>query len=246
MKYYVVINGRKQGIYTSWAEAKVQVDNYSNPVYKSFTAFSDAIDWASAALEAGGYPYKANHGKHLGPTGKAQVREERRLSKAPEDSIIVYTDGGCRNTGNHIGQHTKSYDKAAWAYLIVLPNGERVSNSQGMYGKTNNVAELTAFAKACEKLVELGLSDRPVKFVLDSRYVLNPLETRNIVKWAHNEWREERANKEYWIQIWKNFSRLTDVYYHWVKGHDVTQGNITVDQMANETMDKMESRYNNV
>lgn len=244
MKYYVVINGRKQGIYTSWTDAKAQVDHYSEPVYKSFANFSDAIKWANSALEAGGYPHAEGHsGNRLGPTGKAQLREEQRVANAPQEIITVYTDGGCRSTGNHIGQHTKSYDKAAWAYLIVLPNGEKISNSQGMYGKTNNVAELVAFAKACEKLVGLGLSDRPIKFVLDSRYVLNPLETRNIEKWADNEWQEERANKEYWKQIWENFSQLTNVYYHWVKGHDVTQGNIMVDQMANETMDKMESRY---
>ena len=36
MKFYAVKQGRKTGIFTSWDEAKAQVDGYSGAVYKSF------------------------------------------------------------------------------------------------------------------------------------------------------------------------------------------------------------------
>jgi hypothetical protein len=35
-KWYVVINGRMPGIYTSWEECRRQVDGYSNAVYRSY------------------------------------------------------------------------------------------------------------------------------------------------------------------------------------------------------------------
>lgn len=45
MKYYVVINGRKPGIYTSWEECKNQVHGYSGAIYKSFNTQKDAVNY---------------------------------------------------------------------------------------------------------------------------------------------------------------------------------------------------------
>ena len=42
MKYYAVRNGRKIGIFLSWAECKSQVDGFSGAEYKSFTKKEDA------------------------------------------------------------------------------------------------------------------------------------------------------------------------------------------------------------
>ncbi len=41
-KWYVVINGRKPGIYTTWAECLAQVSGYSNAVYRSYTSEEEA------------------------------------------------------------------------------------------------------------------------------------------------------------------------------------------------------------
>ncbi|MFI3207247.1 MAG: ribonuclease H family protein [Clostridia bacterium] len=41
-KIYCVKNGKKAGIYNTWAECKAQVDGFSGAVYKSFTSMADA------------------------------------------------------------------------------------------------------------------------------------------------------------------------------------------------------------
>ena len=41
-KYYAVLNGRVPGIYTSWDEAKAQVDGFSGAAYKSFKTEEEA------------------------------------------------------------------------------------------------------------------------------------------------------------------------------------------------------------
>lgn len=41
-KWYVVINGRKPGIYTSWEECAVQVKGYRNAVYRSYETEAEA------------------------------------------------------------------------------------------------------------------------------------------------------------------------------------------------------------
>lgn len=35
--YYAVKKGRKNGIYTSWDEARLQVDGYPNSIHKKFS-----------------------------------------------------------------------------------------------------------------------------------------------------------------------------------------------------------------
>lgn len=42
MKYYAVKNGRKCGIFATWAECKAQVDGYSGAEYKSFVTKAEA------------------------------------------------------------------------------------------------------------------------------------------------------------------------------------------------------------
>lgn len=41
-KYYAVKAGRKTGLFTSWDEAKLQVEGYSKPVFKSFNSKLEA------------------------------------------------------------------------------------------------------------------------------------------------------------------------------------------------------------
>lgn len=45
-KFYNVVKGHTPGIYTTWAEAKEQIDGYSGAVYKSFKTEEEARKWA--------------------------------------------------------------------------------------------------------------------------------------------------------------------------------------------------------
>lgn len=49
MKYYAVRQGREPGIYTSWTEARAQVYQYPEAVYKSFASRSEAEDFLQTA-----------------------------------------------------------------------------------------------------------------------------------------------------------------------------------------------------
>jgi len=42
IKYYVVWNGRKKGVYYSWEECKTQINNFKGAKYKSFENLKDA------------------------------------------------------------------------------------------------------------------------------------------------------------------------------------------------------------
>jgi hypothetical protein len=43
--HYVVKEGRKPGIYTSWPDTQKQVNGFSGAVFKGFSSKSEAMEW---------------------------------------------------------------------------------------------------------------------------------------------------------------------------------------------------------
>ncbi|PYE47539.1 viroplasmin family protein [Paenibacillus barcinonensis] len=63
-KYYVVWEGKKPGVYSTWAECKAQTDQYAGAKYKSY----ESREAAEAAYRAG---WKGNWGSSAGAAGSA-------------------------------------------------------------------------------------------------------------------------------------------------------------------------------
>ncbi|MRN06732.1 RNase HI [Lactobacillus sp. 0.1XD8-4] len=222
-KYYVVKKGRQPGIYQTWAECQKQVSGYPNARFKSFKTLKEANDWLN------------NQTPQLLSKGKAS-------NSFPPNAIRLYTDGGSRNHGNKLGQHVKSNDKAAWAYLIQ--NGEQVyTDTAGEYGATNNKMEVTALLQALNKLIELGLQEMPIIATLDSHYVLDPLMKGWLSGWQRRGWKTAGgttvANQELWQALVKILPKFSNLHFEWTKGHSVNVGNNRVDELLNHTMDQM-------
>lgn len=215
MKYYAIKKGKKPGIYTTWAEAKKQVDGFSGAVYKGFTSKKEAETFMTAGMK------KIN------------------LSK---DAIIVYTDGGSRNTGNVRGGHVRSADKAAWAYLINI-GSKKIEDSAGEFGVTNNKMELTALIEALKKLEELNKQRDDILVISDSKYLINAITLGWMQGWKKRGWKksdgQEPANKDLWIRLDKLLPKFSNLQINWTKGHATNSGNNRVDELLNKTMDNM-------
>lgn len=157
--------------------------------------------------------------------------------------VHVYTDGGCRNTGNVSGGHVKETDKAAWAYLILDPDDQRHPGHGGWYGATNNVMEMTAFLESLKKLEELGLANEEILFSLDSKYVLESASS----DFGHPAWLtgwkkrgfKNVKNADLWREIDQELRKFPHLHFEWVRGHENNEGNNFVDSYLNEYMDQM-------
>ncbi|WP_207634124.1 ribonuclease H [Halalkalibacter urbisdiaboli] len=138
-KYYVVWNGRKKGIFTSWAECEAQVKGYAGAKFKSFPSEAEA----KAAFAGGGVSAK-------GPKNKAKSKPiiESATDEVIWDSISV--DVGCRgNPGivEYKGVHTKT--------------GEVLFAHDEIHIGTNNMGEFLAIVHGLAYLKEKG-SDMPI------------------------------------------------------------------------------------
>ncbi len=229
MKFYAVKRGRKTGIFTTWEETENQVKGYPGAKHKSFKTREEA---------------EAYLGGKTGDSTKSAAAfqpEATTLDLGFDDEVRVYTDGGSRTHGNKLGEHVKSDDKAAWAYLI-LAGGERLSGTGGEHGATNNRMEIMALLKAVEKLAEKGWQNKQILVVSDSRYVLNAVTKGWLKGWRRRGWKRSGGplvNKELWQQLDAQLEQFSNINYKWTKGHADNDGNVFVDELLNKTMDKM-------
>ncbi|WP_076462139.1 ribonuclease H family protein [Limosilactobacillus caccae] len=219
-KYYAVKAGRQTGIFTTWAECQRQVTGYPGAKFKGFATQAEATSWLTA-------------------TARPVAASQPEISEA---TVRLYTDGGSRNHGNKLGQHVKSDDKAAWAYLIEA-GGHRYEGTAGELGATNNKMEITALLMALERLQELGLQNESILAILDSHYVLDPIMKGWLRSWQRRGWKTAAgkpvANKDLWVELLAVLPLFPALHFDWTKGHASNAGNNRVDELLNQTMDKM-------
>ncbi|MCK8606775.1 ribonuclease H family protein [Apilactobacillus ozensis] len=225
-KFYAVKSGRKTGVFTTWPETESQVKGFSGAIYKSFKTLGEAEDF-------------------IGKFGKKTINsvdKNKPVQSSTDYELTVYTDGGSRNNGNVAGQHVKSDDKAAWAYLILHGN-HRYANSAGEFGATNNRMEIMALVNALAFLKSKKYNYSKIKCVLDSKYVLDAITKGWLNGWKKRGWKKSNGAEIKNLALFKQLDLLlsvfTNVNFVWTKGHANNEGNNFVDNLLNQTMDNM-------
>lgn len=147
-----------------------------------------------------------------------------------EESLIVFTDGGC--SGNP--------GPGGWGAVIIDGNTEHTL-SGGKAQTTNNQMELSAAIEALRAISQNDAwKNRPVKVFSDSQYVKNGI-TSWINNWKKNGWKTAAKkpvlNKELWIELDAFYSSL-NVQWSWVKGHAGIKYNEMCDQLCQKEMSK--------
>jgi ribonuclease HI len=218
MTYYAVATGRTTGIFTTWPEAKAQVERFPGAVYKSFKTREQAEAFLTdPALGTG--------------TKKTTARQKPRNNGPedpdngwPEGTIVVYTDGSA--IGN----------PGPGGYGVVIrehPDGQALELS-GSYGHTtNNRMEMTAVIKALQALQG---TDSPVVVHSDSRYVVDALTKGWAAGWEKRGWKRSNGqpalNPDLWEQLLPLVQSL-NVRFVWVRGHSGNPLNERCDELAN-------------
>lgn len=139
-KYYVVWQGKKTGIFTSWPECQANVNGVKDAKYKSFTSEEEA----KKAFEKG---WKAYFGKSK--TSKDEITpSSRRATNYEPKSISV--DAAC--SGN----------PGPMEYQGVYTETGQVLFHYGPIMGTNNIGEFLAIVHGLAYLKEKGLHSMPI------------------------------------------------------------------------------------
>jgi ribonuclease HI len=217
---YVVVRGRKPGIYRTWFGehgAARQVNGFPGALYKGFTRREDALAWLKTVDEEI-LPAKLRAAL-TASLGRGQSQDEQACDDEP---VIIYTDGGA--IGN----------PGPGGYGVVLRyGGHRKELSGGRRMTTNNRMELMACIVALEAL------ERPCSAVLysDSRYVVDGITKGWAERWRRHGWERSNGETAENVDLWARLLALCDqqdVTFRWVKGHAGRPGNERADQLASE------------
>ena len=101
-KFYAVKNGRKPGVYKTWAECKAQVDGFSGATYKSFLSLEEAEQFIGANSEKKSTSVQKraeNSGNKKNGNSKNALYTDMKdvLSNPTTDSAVAYVDGSYYN-----------------------------------------------------------------------------------------------------------------------------------------------------
>ncbi len=147
--FYAVRNGKKPGIYKTWAECQLQTLGFSGAIFKKFKQLKDAESFLKIEQYV------------QGPMKKAKIDyEEVKIQDVIVDASVIYTDGGQNKlTGMDAwGCVTNNKGKCIiYKYMGLLsdmtliqrtlPAGERwciVAHFNDVVSQNNNGAELLA------------------------------------------------------------------------------------------------------
>lgn len=222
-KYYAVAVGRTPGIYTTWDEARRQVDRFSDAKYKSFTTRAEAeryinsFDFQPPSNLSSSTPFSSSS------TSSTSSSSSSSSSISNLSNLIIsYCDGSCVNKVGGYG-------------IVVLTCGQ-VHEYKGRvpYSPcTNNKAELYAILQ----VLELAPSTNIIR--TDSLYSINCV-TKWVYTWQRNGWKTSNGhlveNRELIEEIVRRIKSRSEIplRFEHVYGHTGDKYNELTDRLANE------------
>lgn len=202
-KFYVVWNGRKKGVFTSWDTCKKQISNFEGAQYKSFVS-----------KEAAENAFKENYKDYVGKDTKTiqlSAEELKKIGKPLLDSIAV--DAAC--AGNPGKMEYRGVDTKTKRQLFIQGPFEQGTNNIGEflalvhglgYLKQKN-SELPIYSDSkiaiswvkkgqCRTNLQITPENKPLfdfvkraeKWLKDNTY------TTKILKWETKAWGEIPAD----------------------------------------------------
>lgn len=124
--------------------------------------------------------------------------------------------------------------------LLIVP---------AIWAPPNNEMEMTAFLESLKKLEQLGLTQQPLLFVLNSQYVIKSVsDTKDgpawMKSWKKRDWKTANgkpvANQELWQDIDRELAKLdsSKLKFAWLRSTVSDAGSDFVDSLLIKRMDE--------
>jgi ribonuclease HI len=222
-KYYVVIKGRKPGLYSAWfgsGEAAEQVQGFPQAVYRGFHSLSEAAAWLVEQGDAVISSLPSDLRALLECDGATDRDSDIDEALLHAGKVVIYTDGGAIDNPGPGG------------YGVVLrQKGHRKELYGGFRSTTNNRMELLACIEGLKALKRAS----EVVLYSDSRYVVDGITKGWAQKWQANGWKLSKRRKAENVDLWEQLLALCEkhtVEFRWVRGHAGNPDNERCDRLA--------------
>ena len=250
-KVYLVIKGKKPGVYQYDENWQEQIAGFSGYIAKGFKSVNSAIDWWRAndtehAIKENqirkafvvrtkineAYAEEKTKGKRKRNRTKAiptsvvvpiVPKEEmvQQITEVRRPTLKIYTDGS-----------VKGDESQACGYAgIIVTNNEvklRIKGRLKIKKRSSCSTELSAIYKVLKHLKKDGWNLNEATIYTDSKYVSD--------FWIKNVLPKD-CNKKLWKKVWKMLLQYNITVY-WIKGHAGNQFNEECDKLAKEAAEE--------
>lgn len=222
-KFYAVRIGRVPGVYSTWDEAKAQVDGFKGAVHASFTTKEEA----TAFMEAEG-------------NSKSSVLEyyDKQIDAGVAPGVNEKLSGGVVSEGNHSDEpyvfvdgsfnaNTKTYGYGGFlrangrSYPLIGSVSYNPDDPKNMAEMRNVAGEITGAMAAVKKAESLGLSDLKILY-----------DYNGIKAWAERDWKTNKPGTQDYANFMRSLDRTVKVTFEHVDAHTGIEGNEMADVMA--------------
>lgn len=160
--------------------------------------------------------------------------------------LTIAIDGACRRNG-------KPDCTASGGVFYVRHNSAGADGCGAIsayeYNSTNQRGELLALLKALEFVLQCGEPD--VCVVTDSEYIFNAMTKQWVANWHNKGWVTSSGdpvkNKDIWLEIKmlvdKCEERQLEVLFYHIKGHCISFGTVTANNMLDKDPSGKELLY---
>jgi ribonuclease HI len=234
-QYYIVIHGRKPGLYTEWFGdngASKQVDGLTDAIYKGFYTKEDALHWLREFSQETLQKYAPNLLDLVDYSVPLKIIDED-IELLKGGKVIMHTDGS--TLGN----------PGVGGYATILKFKDKEKEiSGGFQNTTNNRMELMACIEGFRALKQKC----SVIVYSDSKYLVDSMTNGWAVKWRNNNWIKKDKHKVLNSDLWGILLELVeqhDVEFKWIRSHNIDKSNHRCDLLAKEASKKLDLEIDN-
>ncbi len=228
-KYYAVKNGRKPGIYMSWAECQAQVTGFSGATFKSFKTLPEAEEFmaggdnfsAKSAMGQskdldGNQDNGVNHGTAF-MNGMSSLKQSDGLTNLPD--VYAFCDGSYNIATKVYGYGGFLHYSNEAEDIVIRGHG----NDPEEAVSRNVAGEVHGAVAAMEKALELGLNEITLFY-----------DYEGVEKWPTGVWRANKKISQYYVASYKAMAHKLKVRFVHVPAHTGIPGNELADKIAKE------------
>lgn len=229
-KIYAVRQGRKTGLFSTWAECQKQVTGFSGAEYKSFTSMEDAKAFLEVGTGTGmsGADFFADKELADGRT----AGHENRKQGAEMQPIGDYREY-LREPGTAVAYVDGSYDKVSGDFscgVVFLYQGQ-----EEHYSRRYSDRELSAMRnvageiKGSETAMGIALEKGVSRLVIYHDY-------EGIAKWCNGAWKANKEGTRAYQAYYQEIRSRMPIVFVKVKGHSGDRYNDVADMLAKKAL----------
>ena len=217
-KYYAVAVGKTPGIYYTWDDCKVQVDQFPGAVYKSFKTIAEAEEFIEKTSGAHGYSEEKQlfSQDSFGEQYNIYIGDAMNKASVSTDTCLV---------AYVYGSYEHSIGKYAYGCVMVLPDGpielNGADNDEDYVSMRNVAGEILGSEKAILWAVEHGYSEVVIYY-----------DYEGIEKWANDIWKANKPGTIRYKQFVADQRKNIKISFQKVAAHTGVTYNEMADKLA--------------